>query len=314
MKKILIPLSILIVLILGACGGSGETESSLADFVETNEVAAAPALEGELAAEAELAIGSLLLDDTDFAITAEQAETLLPLWQAYQSLTTSGTAADIELEAIINQIEGEMSTEQIAAIQEMSLSEESIQELLQNGTIRLGGFGGENAAGEGGQGRGFGGGQLGGGPAGGGGGQGGGVQGLDPATIQTRQAERAADGGGAGAGIGRLTTGAVIRLLEAKTGVAQPDQQQAGFALIQTFSEAMGLPVQEIRGAMEEGQTFGEYAEANGDLEAVRTTLIESLGDLELPEGQTAETAVDAFLEREFQVRGGQGGQGNGGG
>ena len=314
MKKNIFFLSILMLFILVACGGTGETESSLADFVETNEVAAAPALEGELATEAQLAIGTLLLDDTEFAISAEQADTLLPLWQAHQSLSTSGTAADIELEAIINQIEGEMSTDQIAAIQAMSLSQESIQELLQNGTIRFGGFGGENAAGEGGQGRGFGGGQFGGGPAGGGGGQGGGVQGLDPATIQTRQAERAADGGGAGAGISRLTTGAVIRLLETKTGVAQPDQQQAGFALIQTFGEAMGSPVQEIRAAMEDGQTFGEYAEANGDLEAVRTALIDSLGDLEFPEGQTAETAVDAFLDREFQGRGGQGGQGNGGG
>ncbi|MEM7330640.1 MAG: hypothetical protein AAF490_01020 [Chloroflexota bacterium] len=319
MKKITALILIFFTAILAACGAQAGAESSAAENTLNNEVAAASVLEGDLPQDAQLAVGSLLLEETDQAISEEQAQTLLPLWQAYETLSATGTAADVELDALVSQIEGEMSTEQVASIQEMDLNQESIQALLQDGTLRFGGFGGGDGEG-GGQfgggpaGGGGGGGQLGGGPPGGGGGQGGGgVQGLDPATVQTRQAERAANGGGAG--IGRFTTTAVIRLLEGKTGVAQPNQQQeAGFSLTQTLSEALGLSVQELRGALEDGQTLGEFAEANGDLDSIRASLIESLADTELPEGQTAAEAVDAFLSQGLQNRGGQRGNGNGGG
>src|SRR5512138_3371913 len=47
--------------------------------------------------EDKLAVGSLKLEGSDNAITAEQAKALLPLWKGVKSLAASGTASTEEL-------------------------------------------------------------------------------------------------------------------------------------------------------------------------------------------------------------------------
>ena len=84
MKKITITVMLLLTLFLTACG----TQTS---------VTGTPAAEG-LAAAAELALGTFKLEGTEQAVTAEQSANLLPLWQVYQSLTASDTAAQAEIE------------------------------------------------------------------------------------------------------------------------------------------------------------------------------------------------------------------------
>ena len=72
MKKFTLILSIPLILILTACGSSNAANPGSAT---QNGTAA-----GELPATTQIALGTLKLDDTDNAITKEQAAKLLPLW------------------------------------------------------------------------------------------------------------------------------------------------------------------------------------------------------------------------------------------
>jgi len=64
-----------------------------------------------------LALGTLGLEDTENAVTQEQARALLPLWQAVASGALQG---DSEAQAVLKQIEGVMTASQLAAIEDMA--------------------------------------------------------------------------------------------------------------------------------------------------------------------------------------------------
>ncbi|MFV1860093.1 MAG: hypothetical protein ACC647_12180, partial [Anaerolineales bacterium] len=130
----------------------------------------------------QLILGTLQLETTDLAVDADQAAELIPLWKALRSLSNSDTAAEAEIEAVINQIQETMTAEQIEAIAALDLSSEDVRTIIQELGLEFGppegseGFGGDGfqfrdgfAPGGGGQ---FGGG--GGDHSGGGGGRGGG--------------------------------------------------------------------------------------------------------------------------------------------
>ena len=70
-----------------------------------------------------LALGTLRLEGTAQAVGAAQAAQLLPLWQMVGSGSLQVAA---ETEAVLRQIEGLMTAEQIAAIEAMALSFEDI--------------------------------------------------------------------------------------------------------------------------------------------------------------------------------------------
>lgn len=220
MKKLLF-FTLTLTLLLVACGGSTE--------IATPEDPAAqfdPNIR-ELDLSTKLALGTLKLDNTDLAIASDQAADLLPLWQVLSSMSGSETASQVEIEALIRQIQDTMTPEQIAAIEDMNLTQADIFATMQElglanapqvnaqGTPQAGGFGnGQRRNGDIPEG-----GFPGGGPPDGGPGGGFGGEGLSPDQIATAQARRAENGGG---GFGnRLMTPlveAVINLLESKTG------------------------------------------------------------------------------------------------
>jgi hypothetical protein len=86
---------------------------------------------GALSVEDQLAAGSLLLEETDMAIDSAQASQLLTLWQAYRSLSNSDTSAQVEIDAVIAQIQGTMSAEQIEAIRAMGLTSDDLTSVVQ---------------------------------------------------------------------------------------------------------------------------------------------------------------------------------------
>lgn len=156
------------VLALAGCGGGGASEAS-AGVEETT-----PATDAVTANE--LALGTLYLEDTDLAVTQEQAQKLLPLWQMLNALYSSDTAARDEIAAVVTQLHRTMTAEQMAAIRAIGTSPEDMAELMEslgldftprlsaNGTPSArrfeSGFQGQPPAGfEGGQGR-FGGGAI----------------------------------------------------------------------------------------------------------------------------------------------------------
>lgn len=119
MKKIVfVTLLFVLLLALAACSTSTNTAAS-------TESASSLSVEGQLL------IGTLNLESTSLAITTEQASQLLPLWQTLQSLSASGTAADAEVEAVVDQVKGIMSAEQLASISTMDLGTQDLATAVQ---------------------------------------------------------------------------------------------------------------------------------------------------------------------------------------
>ncbi|MBN1665601.1 MAG: hypothetical protein JW862_00870 [Anaerolineales bacterium] len=152
MKKVnsLVLLAAFLLLLLTGCNSSQdnfESAPASADPVNTNPAGAGPTstplagpaadtgattnanpdeittvAAGELNLETSLIMGTVLLEESTYAVDAEQAAALLPLWKALRSLSSSETAAQVEIDAVIAQIEETMTTEQLAAIAAMQLS------------------------------------------------------------------------------------------------------------------------------------------------------------------------------------------------
>ncbi len=225
-RKIVLPVLMISVLLLSACGSANPSRSFSTQQSGTNQQGQ------ELALSEKLAIGTLKLEGTPNAVTAKQASDLLPLWQVYSSLITSDTAAQQEKDALAQQIQETMSPTQVQAIDGLNLTQRDVFTSMQqlgisasaqvnaNGTPQPNG-GGFPRGGEtfffGGGGGGGGGNFTGGANRNGGGGGNGGTQ-LNPNQIATLQARRSANGGSFNNT--RLLTPlvqAVIKLLESKS-------------------------------------------------------------------------------------------------
>lgn len=329
MKKEIVPIGLLaLILLLAACSGASETASSDVENSESllsgNSGSAAGDVArlnddypGALSVQNQLALGTIQLEDFDLAVDEGLAGELLPLWRAVQSLNNSETAAEAEVRAVINQIQDTMMPEQITAIAGMELTEERMTALIEEGELAFGpgggrGFGSGEADDEeagggfagGGPGGGFLGGPPGGGPPGGGGFPGGGFGDLSEDDMATRQAEFA-EGGIAGFG-DRALTGAVIRLLEVKTGELDESDLQVWAGRFNPFgviSEVTGIPAATLREEMAGGATLGEVIEANGgDLAAVKSALVEAFSKLPNLEGQDIDQVVDDLLDNTLVV------------
>lgn len=123
------------VLFAGTLAACGSTEVEPADpGAPVNTAAEATAIDltdsydDALTAKNQLLLGTLRLEETDQAITSEQAKELLLLWRALAALTASGTAAPEETEAVQNQIMENMTPEQISAVAAMKLTNAALQE------------------------------------------------------------------------------------------------------------------------------------------------------------------------------------------
>lgn len=97
--------------------------------------------EGALDAGAQLALGMLLLEETDQPLTREQARQLLPLWQALQG----GVTAEAEVNAVLAGIEYAMTSEQLAIVADMQLTQDDMQAWIQG---QGGAFGAPDESGE----------------------------------------------------------------------------------------------------------------------------------------------------------------------
>lgn len=196
MKRTMIAGTLVLMVALAACGGKATTPESFA-----------------LPQPIQLAVGTLKLEETPQAVTAEQAQALLPLWQMLRTLQQSDTAAQAEVEAVLKQIQAAMTPEQLAAIQGMDLSPANMRAVFQELGLGMGGGGGSSGSQE----RGF---RppdemfLMGGPGPGGGIRPGGGTNLSPEAQATAIAQRISSG------LGKVLMDKVIALLEARAGGA----------------------------------------------------------------------------------------------
>ncbi len=114
---------VLVTALVAACGGTATAT--------TTSTALSVSYSGALPVESQLLAGSLLLEETDQAISAAQAPELLLLWKAFRSLSNSDTAAQAEIDAVITQIEESLSPEQLKAIAAMQLTSDDLAAVLQ---------------------------------------------------------------------------------------------------------------------------------------------------------------------------------------
>jgi hypothetical protein len=224
MKKLTFIFLTLFFLSLTACVSASRSNSANPASVAQNGTAA-----GELPVTTQIALGTMKLDDTDLAITAEQATKLLPLWETLQVLYNSDTAAKQEIEALSTQIQETMTDEQMQAITAMSLTRQEMFSIMQaqgagvgngrqnNNSQQSGNSSNNRGSGQGGFGPGAGGPPpdergFAGGPGFGGGGQG---QNLSAEQVATAQAARQA---GNGNRIPTPLVNALIEFLKKKAG------------------------------------------------------------------------------------------------
>jgi hypothetical protein len=129
MKQAFLGLTIMaIALALAGCGQ--KTASSTTTTAQGT---------GALSTEAELVVGTMKLEDTDLAVTAEQAKTLLPLWQTYQTLASSSTSATEEMNALVDQIKSAMTTQQVEKITALKLTQQDMLTVMTDAGLSLGG-------------------------------------------------------------------------------------------------------------------------------------------------------------------------------
>lgn len=247
-------LCVVVIMVLGltGCGASGQATGGGATASEASNSALNAEYTDALPVVTQLAVGTLKLDETNLAITADQATQLVPLWQAYRSLELSQTSAQQERDALVSQIEGTFTADQVMEIANMKLTSADMQTVFRSrfpqaqGTpdgTRVPGtrqFSGQAGGGfDGGGGGGFIGGGGGGFPGGGGGGfPGGGFNGgggnffgglapgetPNPQALETLRAGGAA-GAGATDGLNLGVISVVIQFLQQKssaTPVATP--------------------------------------------------------------------------------------------
>lgn len=131
-KKLTILLLALLALWMTACG-------STASATSTGPAPMGDPSAMELPATMQILLGSYQLEGSEQAITAAQAAELLPLWQVYKSLSESDSAAQAEIEALLEQIQETMTPEQMIAIEAMQLTREDMGAIMEELGVAMGG-------------------------------------------------------------------------------------------------------------------------------------------------------------------------------
>ena len=123
MKRIALSILVIFSIALTACGSS--STGTPANSTTSNE----------LPIETQLALGTLNLAGTEQDVTTDQAEELIILWKVYQDVSQSDTAAQEEVDALIDQIQETMTSEQMQAITEMSLTQQDVLTAMQSADV-----------------------------------------------------------------------------------------------------------------------------------------------------------------------------------
>jgi len=128
---------ILVVGVLAGCGGEQATPAPADESAGETYTSASldTSYDNALNASSQLVLGTLQLEETDYAVTPEQAASLLPLWQAMQG----GVTAQAEVNALLKQIEGTMTQEQLAAIAALQPTQEDLRAWMEEQGLGMGG-------------------------------------------------------------------------------------------------------------------------------------------------------------------------------
>jgi hypothetical protein len=129
MKKYLVVfLSLVLVVGLAACTSSSTVNGGSSGTINTNYANA-------VSVQSQLAAGMLKLEGTASAVTKTQAVPLLMLWKAIRSLSANSATSQIEINAVMEQIQETLTAEQIKAIADLKLTQTNLTEVMQNASV-----------------------------------------------------------------------------------------------------------------------------------------------------------------------------------
>jgi hypothetical protein len=133
--------SLLVGVLLGACGSvQASTAAGSGTTAAAPQGSQAPGGgSGSLPESEKLLIGTLKLEGTPQAVTAQQAAALLPLWKAVKSMDGGSSTSPVELQALYDQIKGTMTSDQMNAIDAMNLTFTSVRDEMSALGIQFGG-------------------------------------------------------------------------------------------------------------------------------------------------------------------------------
>jgi hypothetical protein len=126
MNKTTLLLILTLALFLTACSGNASNATGPSFGTQSGTAT------GELSSPLQVAIGTIKLDGTDNAVTAEQAKELLPLWETLKDLYSSDTAATQEIDALTAQIQETMTAQQTQAITTLNLTRQDMFSVMQS--------------------------------------------------------------------------------------------------------------------------------------------------------------------------------------
>ncbi len=92
----------------------------------TLTAASSPTVATAMVPGLKLAVGTLNLEGTDQAVDSAAAAKLLPLWELLEQLDTSGSAAPQEVTAVVDEIQLNMTSVQIQAINAMKIDQSQV--------------------------------------------------------------------------------------------------------------------------------------------------------------------------------------------
>jgi hypothetical protein len=127
-----------------AAGSAATAAGASADYTSA---ALSAGYENALPASTQLALGILRLEGTPQAVTSAQAKTLLPLWQAFQG---SALQNQTERNAVLKQIEGSLTAEQVKAIAALRLTNDDMRKWMEEHGQQFGAPGAPGTPGPGG--------------------------------------------------------------------------------------------------------------------------------------------------------------------
>jgi hypothetical protein len=87
--------------------------------------------------EAKLAVGTLKLEGTGLAVTPEEGQQLLPLWQKVKTLSADSASSAADLKTTYQQIEKVMTPDQVQWIKDMTLTQANLQALMTKYGIQI---------------------------------------------------------------------------------------------------------------------------------------------------------------------------------
>jgi hypothetical protein len=136
MKKALFIISIVCLLAgLAACSSSPAATSTS----QASTSALSTSYTNALSVNMQLLVGTFSLDGTTNAVDAATAKTLLPLWKAAKTLSSSDATAAEELSAVSRQIEEAMTPARIQAIAALNLTQQNVAALSMKMGLSAGG-------------------------------------------------------------------------------------------------------------------------------------------------------------------------------